>query len=420
MKIDIKKKIIIFDSWTLGSIHIFRFAPLLVNSGIELCYCHVGSWGDDIGRKKEETINNLKFRDISYYGNNLKKILDHEKPDMVLFLSLDPMIHRAFNLYVKKYKILSAILYPGLWSVQSYSSLFISPKNFFSHFISLLRGFYRSLTYSIPTYIKSLKVNKSSISDWYDFFFEFLFKFFGFIKHVAPKSASIDYAFVFNDFDLDHAVKKFNLPKKNVFVIGVPDFIKFNLKSSQINSYSSKKINKNDNHIVYIGSGPRSTLMKFKSPLDYANYIIFTAKYLKENLNFKLACKLHYSRAKEYEILKKEKNIILINDNNFVKYLLKSRGALVEPSSAVLIPVALGVPVFFACFGKLKGIKFGPALLAYPNKKIINQLSDINHKTILKKKNKVNRKIISNIIGPQPSNLLPKRIVSHLITILNK
>ena len=420
MKINKKKKIIIFDSWTLGSRHIFRFVPLLVNKGIESCYCHVGSWGDDIGRKKEELINNLKFRDISYYGNNLKKILDHEKPDMVLFLSLDPMIHRAFNLYVKNYRILSVILYPGLWSVQSYSSLFISPKNFFSHFTSVLSRFYKSLFYSIPIYIKSMIINKSSLIDWYDFFSEFLFKFFGYIKHVAPKSALIDYAFVFNNFDQQHAMKKFNLPKKNVFVIGIPDFIKFKIKNSQINSYSPESINKNDNYIVYIGSGPRSTLMKFKNPLDYANHIISTAKYLKENLNFKLACKLHYSRVKECEILKKEKNITLINDDNFAYYLKKSRGALVEPSSAALIPIALGAPVFFACYGKLKGIKFGPALLAYPNKKIINQLSDISHRSIFKKKNKVNNKTISRIIGPQPSSLLPKRITNHLISILDK
>ena len=58
MKIDIKK-IIIFDSWTLGSRHIFRLTSLLANSGIKLCYCHVGSWGDDIGKKKEEVIIRL-------------------------------------------------------------------------------------------------------------------------------------------------------------------------------------------------------------------------------------------------------------------------------------------------------------------------------------------------------------------------
>ena len=56
----VNKKIILFDSWTKGSRHIFRLLNELENRSIQIKLIHVGSWGDEKGRPLKESINGLE------------------------------------------------------------------------------------------------------------------------------------------------------------------------------------------------------------------------------------------------------------------------------------------------------------------------------------------------------------------------
>jgi len=65
------KKIVYIDSWTKGIHNFNRIDPLLCKNKIETLLIHTGSWGAELGRPKEEDIDGIKCRDISYYGTNL-------------------------------------------------------------------------------------------------------------------------------------------------------------------------------------------------------------------------------------------------------------------------------------------------------------------------------------------------------------
>ena len=79
------KKIVYIDSWTKGIHNFKRIDPLLCKNKIETLLIHTGSWGAELGRPKEEDIDGIKCRDISYYGTNLLYFaLKRENPDVVL------------------------------------------------------------------------------------------------------------------------------------------------------------------------------------------------------------------------------------------------------------------------------------------------------------------------------------------------
>ena len=49
-------KVLGFDSWTLGSRHYCRLVEPFREKNIDLTLIHLGSWGNDINRAKEEYI----------------------------------------------------------------------------------------------------------------------------------------------------------------------------------------------------------------------------------------------------------------------------------------------------------------------------------------------------------------------------
>ena len=95
-----KMKVIGFDGWTQGAHHYERLIESFKKNDIELILIHQGSFGNEVGRKKEEYIGDLLVRDISYYGEkSFLEILTYENPSAVIFLSTDSFVHRAFNRY---------------------------------------------------------------------------------------------------------------------------------------------------------------------------------------------------------------------------------------------------------------------------------------------------------------------------------
>ena len=79
-----------FDSWTRGSHHFSRLVDALAKRDIELSLLHLGSWGNDKNQEPDCRIGKLRVRDISSYdGLSLSRILDEERPDVVIFLSTE-------------------------------------------------------------------------------------------------------------------------------------------------------------------------------------------------------------------------------------------------------------------------------------------------------------------------------------------
>src|SRR5438105_13315819 len=115
-----RRKVIGFDSWTSGSHHFQRLQEPLRSRGLDLILVHIGSWGSDTGRPREEQLGDLVVRDISAYGGrNLAEVLDRENPAAVIFLSTDTFAHRAFNRFCRQRNLPTINLYHGLVRVQA-------------------------------------------------------------------------------------------------------------------------------------------------------------------------------------------------------------------------------------------------------------------------------------------------------------
>ena len=116
------KTILGFDSWTQGAHNFERLVPALRELGFELILVHLGSWGHDPDRAREEKIGELTVRDIAYYEDpSFRAILEREKPSAVVFLSVRAFAHRSFNRHCAHLGITTLHLYHGLVSVQSVS-----------------------------------------------------------------------------------------------------------------------------------------------------------------------------------------------------------------------------------------------------------------------------------------------------------
>src|SRR2546427_574082 len=111
-------KVIGFDGWTLGAFHYQRLVEALKAKGLALTLIHLGSWGNDMGRPKEEQMGNLQVRDISFYGGkSFPEILALEDPAAVIFLSTDTFLHRAFNRYCRQSRVPTINLFHGIRGV---------------------------------------------------------------------------------------------------------------------------------------------------------------------------------------------------------------------------------------------------------------------------------------------------------------
>ena len=163
-------KIIGFDSWTGGSKFYKQLVDPLKMCGCRLKLIHLGSWGVDKGRPKEETLDGLSVCDIAYYrGRDFIEILDYEKPDAVLFLSTGTFAHRAFNRLCRMRKIPTILQYHGLMRALADNSGTPYQFNFFNQFLFVITRVHKMLSKTWPAYMSSLWTTRASCSEWLRF-----------------------------------------------------------------------------------------------------------------------------------------------------------------------------------------------------------------------------------------------------------
>jgi hypothetical protein len=414
----VNKKIILFDSWTRGTAHIFRLLNSLKENNIDLLLIHVGSWGDEIGREKEEYIQGIKTRDISYYSD-ISSVIDIEKPDAVLFLSLDPLSHRIFNRYCKNEDVPTINLYHGVHSV--FDSLSSDKAYLLNYWSYLIKRIFGGIVFVSYKYITCLIKTNAKFNSWYYFFVDMLKKIFGISIIKARDDSVADYVCVFNRFDLMHAKVKFGIHEDNIRIVGSPDIVKFQTLESSIARYSNiqKFVHKN---IVYIGTGIRSTNMKLNGDEIYFDHLYHTHLYASRR-GMRVIFKLHYSRIEKIKELFKAKklNIDLCDDGNFIDILNDSCGAIIEPSTAALVPAFMGLPIYLAKYGRLENQKYGSLINDYPRSIAINSYNDFNkieNNDLIKYDATMVNSWIKDATGPLPASDMPERVVNTFKEIL--
>jgi len=393
--------------------------PAFQKRGYELLLIHIGSWGHDKDRPSEERIDDLVVRDISYYrGFTFRDILLKEAPDAILFLSTRAFIHQAINMYANSLGITTCHLYHGLVNVQAvdYSDKTYE-TNWASQFTIIKERIVKNIFLILPKYIKALVNNHASPSEWIYFFKELSGKTIAQLPKVAPPDAKTTIGCVYTQADVAHMIRTYRVPDDRVYVVGNPDLLTFNFSRDKLGCCLKDNITKTKD-IMYIDTALIEAGVVFDGKKDFINHLITTYEELKKN-GFNLVLKLHPGHFRSGITLKLQKiGMDICEKEEFVPRLEKSFAAIVEPSTAAMIPALMGLPILLAIYGKLRNQAFGKVLTSYPRARYINEIKEL-HRLISEEVSGVEYqavwKWINENSGPLPAEDMPERVVEAVL-----
>jgi hypothetical protein len=415
------KTVIGFDSWTGGAHHFARLVPAFKARGLDLKLLHLGSWAGGPSSPHHEVISGVPVRDISTYrGKNFLQIIDSENPEAVIFLSVDTFAHRAFNRYCRYRGIPTLHLYHGLVRVQEVDNLKPYKVNILSQSVFVLSRLPKALTRVWPTYIKSLIVSKAKFHEWRRFMAD-IYNFT--IRKYIPISAldaRTDRGAVYVNADIQHAVRKYGFREKEVTAVGNPDLTTFGLAGDAL-GHGILAGNDRKKEVIYIDTGLIYAGVVFNGVDDFLKHMLFTKQEL-DRQGKALVVKLHPQHYEtSFPALLSSNGIELVQNAEFVDRLKNCAAAIVEPSTAALIPALIGSPVFLANYGKLAEQTYGEVLTSYPRSMKLNDLDKVNYLLDEEGKCFASAKIlkwISENAGPLPAEQMPERVAAIVLEMI--
>lgn len=409
-----------FDSWTRGSRHYSCLVDALAKRDIELSLLHLGSWGNDKDQEPDYHIGKLRVRDISSYdGLSLSRILDEERPDVVVFLSTETFAHRAFNRLCARKNIPTLNLYHGVTSV------FYSGDGEDDVSVALRQALRivfqkasKTIFRTLPTYSRTLLLTRARPREWARFVGDTARLIAGKSKFVASVDAKTTACCVYVDGDVSHAMQKYGFDRPAVHVVGNPDFATFDLTESMLgmNARPSRDVS---GDVMYIETGFHVATAGGEK--DYIAHL----KYTRERLATQGRTMLFKSKpsvfTKALATSLEELGIEVIGNDSFVDRLQRCSASIVEFSSLALFPAFLGLPVFLADYGYWAGrTQFGTSLKTYPRSIPLDDLDRFN--ALLEAESascqpeRVHAWIRQNV-GPLPARDMPER-VADVVAVL--
>ena len=418
------KLIIGFDSWTTGSHHYEKLVSAFEQKGYQLLLIHIGSWGHDKNRPKEEYIGKLKVRDISYYADqSFSAILIKEKPEAIIFLSTRAFAHQAFNRYANHLNIPTIHLAHGLVGVQVISADDPAYKtNYRSLFSIWTRRIGKNVTKLMPCYMRALIDTKATTNDWFAFVKELYDKAFAKNNNniLAPLDAKTTIGLVYTRADIPFFRDGHHLDEKDIYIVGNPDLIRFNLQNEDFgigldqNSTDYKEI-------IYIDTALIQAGLVFHDEAEYIGHLANTHRQLAEQ-GYQMIVKLHPSHVNTGVPAALTKLGIEICQNaDFVSRLKKSTAAMVEPSSAAMIPALMGKPLLLVQYDKFFGQRFGAVLTSYPRGRFLKNIQDTKN-TLEVEYRELNPAVFNDWLkensGPLPADKMPERVAQAVVMLL--
>ncbi len=405
-------KILGFDNWTGGAHHFERLVTAFRKQGLELSLVHLGSWGNDPNRPPRETIGNLELRDISSYGSHsLTHLLDVEQPAAVLFFSTDTFAHRALNRYCRQRGIPTVHVYHGVIRVQAIDRGSMFEVNFLAQCRFAGSRLFKALRFVWPTYAKALYKTGASWREWRRFGEDILNITGGRYIKVSAYDAHTSKCGVYTEADASHARDKYGFSSGDVVAVGNPDLILFGLNESLI-EWHLENVRTEATDVMYIDTGLIYTGWIFASEAEFIGHIIDTAERLKRQ-GRRLLFKPHPDHRRSSVLPQLAKaGVEICANQDFVVRLQNCCAAITEPSSLSLVPALMGMPLFLAGFGKLRGCPFGEVLLTYPRGTILEAVEDVNrHLAAAGEYDMIaTQKWIRENAGPLPAEQMPERV----------
>lgn len=416
------KTIIAFDGWTEGASNFLRLYPDFLKKGYKLVLIHVGSWGHDTGRPKEELFGEMLVRDISFYsGKTFSKILDEEDPSCIVFLSTRAIAHRAFNRWAKFKRIPTCHLYHGLVRSVAKSDLYAG-TNYLQHFKVLHARTIINVTKIIPIYLEALFKTRAGLDVWREFLISVLEKFLSkklsSDNYIADTNTSI--GCVYLESEKSHMIENYKIPADSVHVVGNPDLMKFGLKPADMGCRCTADVG--SGVIIYIDTALSKSGFVYSSDDDFVNHLISTNQSLKEQ-GFVLLVKLHpaHYQSNVPERIKSV-GIDLCEDRDFLPALKNATAAIVEPSSVALIPALIGLPLLLAQYQKLTEAPYGDMIVSYPRACYVRDINKVA-KILRDERDGVKSEYVMSWIsensGPLPAEEMPKRVVHAIEQLIN-
>lgn len=416
-------KVIGFDSWTGGSRFYNRLVEPLKKRGFQLQLIHLGSWGVDRNRPVEEMIDLLPVKDISYYGRkSFLEIIDIEKPSAVIFLSTKTFAHRAFNRLCKMRHIPTINQYHGLMQTLDFDEDAPYKINVIRQFFFVASRGLKMLTKVWPAYMSSLYKTRAAFADWVRFITDNFELAVGKQRKAAARDAKTDLCCVYTDAEVEHAVETYGFTRQEVVVVGNPDLVHFKLeKSSFAVGVKDRCAEKKD--VMYIDTALVHRGSAFSTIDEFLKHLISTQKEL-DARGKHLTVKLHPEHSRSsFPAKLAEIGIDVCPNDQFVDRLVNCCAAIVEPSSAAVLPALMGLPVLLAKYGNLNAQLFGKLLHGYPRSREITDLKSITD--ILKKEMSTCRtgdvlQWIEMNSGPLPAENMPERVADAVVELIAK
>jgi hypothetical protein len=410
------KKVIGFDSWTGGVQNFERIARELSAQGCEFRVVHVGSWGGDAARSAIEHIDGVEYCDISVYGTNrLDAVFEAERPDAVVFLSVDTFVHRAFNRLAMKRNIPTLHIYHGLVSVQELGQVRAYKVNLAAQARFILERIPKALRRIWPAYASVLRTTGAKASDWWRFASDIMVMACGRRPHIAAPDARTTKCCVYVDADADHALQRYCFQPEDVVAVGNPDLARFGLQCADVGLHLGPA--ETGNEVTYIDTGLVYTGFVFESRTQFVQHLVATRDALAAQ-GLALVFKPHpdHLRSGMMEELAVA-GVATCSREEFIPILRRCRAAIVEPSSLSVVPALMGLPLFLAQYGPLVGQRYGPMLTSYPRASSLESICQFKasvRAVEARDCRSATEKWISRNCGPLPAELMPVRVAQVL------
>lgn len=407
-------RILGFDNWTGGKVHFERLFDAFAANGMNLDLVHLGSWGNDMGRPPEEWSGKLRIRDISYFGNaSFPALLEAERPDAVLLFSTDTFAHRAFLRHCRARKIPAVYVYHGIIKAQKNEGGRLYKTSFMAQVKFALGRLPKALCHVWPSYMRALFETRASLADWSRFGGDIIRGGLGKTGVTSARDARTDRCGVYIEADVADAVTRYGFSREQVAVVGNPDLARFGLNSDLL-GWALARQGQEPVDVMYIDTGLIFTGWVFASHQDFFDHMVETRDRLAA-VGKRLVFKPHPDHVRAGMAQKLQAaSIEICSSEDFVKRLKGCCAAIVETSTAALVPALMGLPLFLAKYGKLSSLNFGEVLTSYPRSHHLSDLTDLTDaltsENALLDESKTRAWIADNS-GPLPAEDMPKRVV---------
>lgn len=385
---------------------------------------HFGSWGNDPGRPLEEMIGPLPVRDVAWYGKgSIARILEIERPDAVLMFSTRHMVQRAFLRYCRQRGIPTVHAYHGLVRVQAVDH---GGRAYKLHWFAFLRfaagraG--KSLFRTFPTYARALRETSGTSVEWRRFLLDIWDLALGRVDKEKAPDARTSKCCVYTEADVPHAVSHYGFAPEDVIPVGNPDLLAFGLTGADMGA-AIERPGASSRDVVYIDTALLATGLLFRSDADFIAHMLRLRDAL-QGQGRRLLFKPHPDmRLRGIDRALAAQGIETVSNEEFVAVLRRCCAAVVETTTAALVPALMGMPLFLARFGRLEDLQFGEVLRSYPRALELGDPLDFDRLLTAEAETCDPDRVVGWIrtnAGPLPASDMPRRLAEVILDLVQR